>query len=70
VELAIGSTATHHNANTLSLLCMVPGMVEILTLVLLYESHDIQRFPRVQDVVSYCRLVKCAKEPAGKRYRT
>jgi hypothetical protein len=30
-------------------------------LVLLYEIQDIQRFPRVQDFVSYCRLVKCAK---------
>jgi transposase len=39
-------------------------------LVLLYEIHDIQRFPRVQDFVSYCRLVKCAKESAGKRYGT
>ena len=28
------------------------------------------RFPRVQDFVSYCRLVKCAKESAGKRYGT
>lgn len=32
--------------------------------------HDIARFPRVQDCVSYCRLVKCAKESAGKRYGT
>jgi len=30
--------------------------------------HEIARFPRVQDVVSYCRLVQCAKESAGKRY--
>jgi transposase len=41
-----------------------------LALVLLYESHEIRRFPRVQDFVSYCRLVKCAKESAGKRYGT
>jgi transposase len=32
--------------------------------------HDITRFPRVQDVVSSCRLVKCAKESAGTRYGT
>jgi transposase len=32
--------------------------------------HDITRFPRVQDFVSYGRLVKCAKESAGKRYGT
>lgn len=42
----------------------------MLSLVLLYEIHDVARFPRVQDFVSYCRLVKCAKESAGKRYGT
>jgi transposase len=36
-------------------------------LVLLYEIHDITRFPRVRDFVSYCRLVTCAQESAGKR---
>jgi transposase len=29
-----------------------------------------KRFPRVQEFVSYCRLAKCAKESAGKRYGT
>src|SRR5262249_46334843 len=48
----------------------VPGIGKILSLVLLYEIHTIDRFPRVQDFVSYCRLVKCAKESAGKRYGT
>jgi hypothetical protein len=36
--------------------------------VLLYGIHDIHRFPRVQDFVSYCRLVKCAKQSDGKHY--
>jgi transposase len=40
----------------------------VLSLVILYEIHDIRRFPRVQDFVSYARLVKCAKESAGKRH--
>jgi transposase len=48
----------------------VPGIGKILSLVLLYEMHDIARFPTVQDVVSSCRLVKCAKESAGKRLGT
>jgi transposase len=55
---------------TLSRLPSVPGIGKILRLVLLYEMHDLTRFPRVQDVVSSCRLVKCAKESAGKRYGT
>jgi len=36
----------------------------------LYEIHDIRRFPRVQDFVSYARLVKCPTESAGKRFGT
>jgi hypothetical protein len=48
----------------------VPGIGKILSLVLLDEIHDIARFPSVQDFVSYYRLVKCAKESAGKRYGT
>jgi hypothetical protein len=39
-------------------------------LVLLYEIPDITRFPRVQDFVSSCRLVKCAKESSGKKLGT
>ena len=70
LELAMVKTAKQHDANTLYLLQTVPGIGKILRLVLLYEMHDIARFPRVQDFVSYCRLVKCAKESAGKRYGT
>src|SRR5262245_13038903 len=70
MELPIVKAAKQHDVQTLSLLQTVPGIGKILRLVLLYEIHDIQRFPRVQDVVSSCRLVKCAKESAGKRYGT
>ena len=70
VELTIVKTAKHHDAQTLYLLQTVPGIGKILSLVLLYEIHDIERFPRVQDFASYCRLVKCARESAGKRSGT
>jgi transposase len=70
VELTIVQTAKQHDAHTLSRLQSVPGIGKILSLVLLYEIHDISRFPRVQDFVSYCRLVKCAQESAGTRYGT
>src|SRR5215475_13218399 len=70
IELSVLKAAKQHDANALYLLRTVPGIGEILSLVLLYEIHNIQRFPRVQDFVSYCRLVKCAKESAGKRYGT
>src|SRR5919109_1501757 len=68
LELTIVRTAKQHDAQTLYRLQAIPGIGKILSLVLLYEIHDITRFPRVQDFVSYCRLVKCAKESAGKRF--
>jgi transposase len=70
VELTIVNTAKHHDAQTLYLLHTVPGIGTILSLVLLYAIPQIDRFPRVQDFASYCRLVKCAKESAGKRAGT
>lgn len=54
-----------HNANFF-LLRSIPGIGEILALTLLYEIHDITRFPRVQDFLSYSRLVKGTHESAGK----
>jgi transposase len=70
MELAILKTAKPHDAHTLDFLRTVPGLGEFLSLVLLYAIHDIQRFPRVQDFGSYCRVVKCAKKSAGQRYGT
>jgi transposase len=70
LELYVVQTARQHDANTLYRLQTVPGIGKILSLVLLYEIHQIDRFPRVQDFVSYCHLVKCAKGSAGKRYGT
>jgi len=70
VELYITKTAKVDNVNAFHRLRSVPGVGKILALVILYEIHDIERFPRVQDFVSYARLVKCAKESAGKRHGT
>src|SRR6201993_4934677 len=68
VELYITRTAKGPDAQSFARLQSVPGIGQILALVILYEIQDIARFPRVQDFLSYCRLVKCAKESAGKRY--
>jgi transposase len=70
LELYILKTAQHHDANTLYLLHTVPGIGKILSLVLLYEIHQIDRFPSVQDFASYARLVKCRKASGGKRLGT
>ena len=69
-ELTLLKTAKPHEANTLYRLQTVPGIGKILSLVWLYEIHPIDRFPRVQEFASSCRLVKCAKESNGKRSGT
>jgi transposase len=68
LEVHLTQTAKVHDVNAFYRLRSVPGIGTILALVLLYEIHDIHRFPRVQDFVSYCRLVKCAKQSDGKHY--
>jgi transposase len=68
LELYLTRTAKVHDVNAFYRLRSVPGIGKILALVLLSEIHDIHRFPRVQDFVSYCRLVKCAKQSDGKHY--
>jgi transposase len=70
VELDLVSTAKAHEAQPFDRLRSIPGVGKLLALVLLYEIDDIHRFPRVQAFVSYGRLVKGAKESAGKRYGT
>jgi transposase len=70
LALSILNAAPHHDANTLYLLRTVPGIGKILSLVLWYEIHDIDRFPRGQECASSGRLVTCAKESAGKRSGT
>jgi transposase len=67
LELELTVIAKDHDPDSYFRLRTVPGIGKILSLVILYEIHDISRFPTVQDFASYCRLVKPAKESAGKR---
>lgn len=46
----------------------IPGIGLILVMTILYEIGDINRFESVQTFASYCRLVKCKAESAGKTY--
>jgi transposase len=70
VEWHILQHARSCDQHSLILLRTVPGIGEILSLVILYEIHTIERFPTVQDFASYSRLIKCKKESAGKSYGT
>ena len=68
MERDIIATANHHDPVAYALLKSIPGIGRILGLVILYEMENINRFPTVQDFVSYSRLVKSAKESNGKKY--
>ena len=66
LEWYIEKTAREHDYHTLYLLRSIPGVGQILALVILYEIYDIKRFPTVQDFSSYARLIRPVKESDGK----
>ena len=66
LEKTILRQAKVDDPQTFKLLQTIPGVGRILALTLLYELHDVTRFPRVQDFLSYARLVKSQKASAGK----
>jgi len=66
LELYLTRTAKIDDVQTFHRLQTIPGIGKILALVLLYEIHDIKRFASVGQFLSYCRLVRCQHESAGK----
>lgn len=56
----------HHNGLAISLLQTISGIGNILSLTMLYEIHDIKRFPTVQKFCSYARLVRPERSSDGK----
>jgi transposase len=66
LEWHIEKTARQHDYHTLYLLRSITGVGQILALVILYEVHDVRRFPTVQDFSSYARLIRPVKESDGK----
>jgi transposase len=68
LDKQILSLARGHDRRSLRLLQSIHGVGDVLSLTMLYEIHDITRFPGKQDFCSYARLVKGQKSSAGKRY--
>jgi transposase len=66
LELYVTRTAKVDDVQTYHRLRTIPGVGPVLALILLYEIHDIKRFASVGQFLSYCRLVRCAHESAGK----
>jgi len=70
IEWFLEQQAKQHNPVHLYLLKSISGVGRILSLTIIYEIGDINRFPSVQNFASYARLVKCKAESAGKTYGT
>lgn len=70
LDKQILSLAKDHDQTSLHLLQSIQGVGDILSLTMLYEIHDIGRFPSRQEFCSYARLVKGQKSSNGKIYGT
>jgi transposase len=66
LETNLVRQATLHDPRSRRLLRSIPGIGKILSLVLLYEIHTIDRFPSVGDFLSYARLVTPKQTSDGK----
>jgi transposase len=66
LETHLTKAAKVDDPTTIGFLRTVPGIGQILGLVLLYEIDTIRRFPEVGNFLSYSRLVACTHESAGK----
>ncbi len=67
IELYLTRHAKIDDPQTYHRLRTVPGVGPVLSLILLYEIHEIARFGGVGQFVSYARLVRCSHESAGKK---
>jgi transposase len=70
LELYLTRAAKVDDPQAYQRLLSVPGVGRVLALVLLYEIHDVGRFPSAGQFLSYARLVRCAHESAGKKRGT
>ncbi len=50
------------------LLKSIKGVGDVLAMTILYEINTIKRFRTIQKFASYCRIIKCKAESAGKVY--
>jgi transposase len=70
LDKQILALAKDHDPVSLHLLKSIHGVGDVLALTMLYEIHDITRFPSRGEFCSYGRLVKGQKSSAGKNYGT
>lgn len=66
IEKQIKGRAYHHNGTDYSILKSVTAVGDMLALSILYETHDINRFPSAGNYSSYCRVIRAQRTSAGK----
>jgi len=66
LERVVAKETKRDRGRDFALLKTIPGIGDILALTILYEMDTVERFPRVQDFLSYTRLVKGSVASAGK----
>ncbi|MGL1904350.1 MAG: IS110 family transposase [Fibrobacterales bacterium] len=66
IEAKVKEEVTHRLPKELNIVQSIPGVGKIIGLALVLEIGDIKRFDTVQQFASYCRLVRCKHESAGK----
>lgn len=66
LESNLQRQAKLHDPQACFLLQTIPGVGKLLSLMLLYEIHNIDRFPTVGDFLSYARLVTPKQISDGK----
>ena len=69
IEKEIQHNAVYHNPKQFLLLQTTPGIGDVLALIILYETHDINRFTRHQQYASYSRVVRINQTSNGKTTR-
>jgi transposase len=70
LETFLVARAKGHDLPTFYRLRSIPGVGKVLALTILYEIGDVRRFDSAGRFLSYARLVRPAKESAGKRVGT
>ena len=70
LETYLAAQAKVHDLPNFYRLRSIPGVGQVLALTILYEVGDIRRFDDAGQFLSYARLVRPAKESAGKRVGT
>jgi transposase len=70
LELYLTRSAKVDDPQAYARLRSIPGVGPVLSLILLYEIHEIRRFAAAGQFLSYARLVRCVHESAGKKQGT